>query len=156
MFDTSSSWLEMFVSGRNQKPIICVIPICVQLFMVAGFVFGITAHNVVAVWTESTLSVVVGRFFFRETIREKLFAANYPISRRWLLILEDEGHALAYQACSRFMIIPLFVDIPSWKISLACVHHAAWFSVLVASIGDSVSHDFSLEKAWWSAAPDSS
>ena len=89
--------------------------------MVAGFVFGITAHNVVAVWTRSTLSVVVGRFFFRETIREKLFAADYPISRRWLLILEDEEHALAYQACSRFMVIPLFVDIPSWKISLACV-----------------------------------
>ena len=54
------------------------------------------------------------------------------------------------------MIIPLFVDIPSWKISLACVHHAAWFSVLVASIDDSVSHDFSLEKAWWSTALDSS
>ena len=66
LFDTSSSWLEMFVSGRNQKPIICVIPICVQLFVVAGFVFDITAHNVIAVWTESTLSVVVGRFFFRE------------------------------------------------------------------------------------------
>ena len=110
----------MFVSGRNQKPIICVIPICSQLFLVAGFVFDITAHNVIAVWTGSTLSVVVGSFFFRETIREKLFATNYPISRRWLLILEDEGHALAYQACSRFMIIPLFVDIPSWKISLAC------------------------------------
>ena len=76
------SWLEMFVSWRNQKPIICVIPICVQLFVVAGFVFEITAHNVIAVWTESTLSVVVGRFFFRETIREKFFAANYLISRR--------------------------------------------------------------------------
>ena len=109
----------------HQKPIICVIPICVQLFVVAGFVFGITAHNVVAVWTGSTLSVVVKRIFFRKTIREKL------------LILEDEEHALAYQACSRIMIIPLFVDIPSWKISLACVHHAAWFSVLVASVDDS-------------------
>ena len=41
------------------------------------------------------------------------------------------------------MIFPLFVDIP-------------WFSVLVASIGDSVSRNFSLEKAWWSTAPNSS
>ena len=62
----------------HQKPIKCVIPICVQLFVVSGFVFGITAHNVVAVWTESTLSVVVGRFFFRETIREKLFCGQLP------------------------------------------------------------------------------
>ena len=42
-------------------------------------------------WTGSILSVVVGHFSFRETITEKLFAADYPISRRWLLILEDES-----------------------------------------------------------------
>ena len=52
-----------------------------------------------------------------------------------MLIFEDEVHALTYQVCSRFIII---LDIPSWKISLACVHHAAWLSVLFASLDDSL------------------
>ena len=44
--------------------------------MVAGLIFGVpvgSAHNFVALWTGSTLSVMIGRYFFREPIREGLF-----------------------------------------------------------------------------------
>ena len=53
-----------------------MIPVWVPFRMVAGLIFGVpvgAAHNFVALWTGSTLSVMIGRYFFREPIRERLF-----------------------------------------------------------------------------------
>lgn len=149
--------------------IVCMVPVWVPLCMVAGLIFGIpvgAAHNFVALWTGSTLSVVIGRYFFREPIRERLFDGDFPTSRRLLLILEDENHSLGYQICFRFLTIPLFVrnygpsilDIPLWKICLGCVPHAIWVSVLFASLGDTFrsvamllreGHDVSADNIKW-------
>ena len=64
--------------------IVCMVPVWVPLCMVAGLIFDVpigSAHNFVALWTGSTLSVMIGRFFFREPIRDSLF----------------DGDALAYR-----------------------------------------------------------
>ena len=56
--------------------IVCMVPVWVPLCTVSGLIFGVpvgAAHNFVALWTGSTLSVVIGRYFFREPIRERLF-----------------------------------------------------------------------------------
>ena len=44
VYASSLRFLRRCPRSLHQKPIICVIPICVQLSVVAGFVFGITAH----------------------------------------------------------------------------------------------------------------
>ena len=55
--------------------IVCMVPVWVPFCMVAGLIFGVpvgAALNFVALWTGSTLSVMIGRYFFREPIRERL------------------------------------------------------------------------------------
>ena len=64
--------------------IVCVVPVWVPLCMVAGLIFGVpvgAAHKFVALWTGSTLSVMIGRYFFREPIRKRLFDGDFPTSR---------------------------------------------------------------------------
>ena len=58
---------------------------CSSLWLASSSViFGVTvgaAHNFVALWAGSTLNVVIGRYFFREPIRERLFDGDFPASR---------------------------------------------------------------------------
>ena len=64
--------------------IVHMVSVWVPLSMVAGLFFGVlvgAAHSCVALWTGSTLSVVIGRYFFRKAIRERLFDGDFPTSR---------------------------------------------------------------------------
>ena len=58
---------------------------CSSLWLASSSViFGVTvgaAHNFVALWAGSTFNVVIGRYFFREPIRERLFDGDFPASR---------------------------------------------------------------------------
>ena len=59
--------------------IVCMVPVWVPLCMVAGLIFGVpvgAAHNFVALWTGISISVMIGRYFFREPIRERLFGGD--------------------------------------------------------------------------------
>ena len=68
--------LSMVLCLVTSVCIVCMVPVWVPLCMVAGLIFGVsvgTAHNFVALWTACTLSLMIGRYFFRVPIRERLF-----------------------------------------------------------------------------------
>ena len=80
-----------------------MVPVWVPLCMVAGLIFGVpvgAAHNCVALWTGCTVSVMIGRYFFRKPIRESLFDG-------------DAGVILTMGGASD-SVIDTEMDIPVW------------------------------------------
>ena len=66
--------------------IVCMVPVWVPLCMVTRLIFVVpvgAAHNFVALWTGCTLSVVIGRYFFREPIRERLVEFRFRERHRF-------------------------------------------------------------------------
>ena len=60
--------------GPSLSVVLCLVTIgrIVCMIPVSGLIFGVpvgAAHNFVALWTGCTLSVMIGRYFFREPIR---------------------------------------------------------------------------------------
>ena len=96
--------------------IVCMVPVWVPLCMVAGLIFGVpvgAAHMFVALWTGCTLSVMIGRYFFREPLRERLLDGDAFAYRFMWKFRCRERHRLSTSSS----VLPFICD---------CFLHHAW------------------------------
>jgi len=126
--------------------IVMILPIWPPMCMAAGLVFGLlpgAALNFCSILGAAICSLVLGRFVLRAPVRRWLDEGEYPTLRRIFHVLEDSESSLQFLILFRFLFLPMFVRnygpstlrIPLWKLSVACVPHCIWISLLFASLG---------------------
>lgn len=128
--------------------IVCVLPFWPPLCMCCGLIFGLGwgfLLNLSSIFTAAVLSILIGSVLFKDTIRTWIEEGSYETVRRMMLIIEDGDDSMQFLILFRFLWIPMFLrnyapstlEVPLWKLVVACIPHAVWIAFLFSSIGAS-------------------
>lgn len=126
--------------------IVILMPIWPPMCMASGLLFGLgggTVLNFIAIVSAACISILLGRTFFRASIRSTISSYDMPWLRRWMRTLERDERSWLFQVLFRFLLIPMFIrnyapsvlNVPFWKLLLASLPHSAWVGFLFASLG---------------------
>lgn len=126
--------------------LIAWVPLWAPLCLLSGLLFGLlwgTLFNFGTLIFGAAGSIAIGGVVFRDPVRGLVDGKKYPQLRKLLLVVEDSEDTLKLLVLFRFFFLPMFVrnyafaalNIPAWKLILACVPQSAWTATMMASVG---------------------